>query len=361
MKKRVTKTIFKSLLLLTAGLWTPQINAQWSGLSPAPCLLNPVNNDQDAGININTATGRPEGKLHIHQWADYSDFGANKKHLVLGLAFDMLSNPFESVWANQPSASSTNDYSIEPNVGQDLQIYKLESSAISMNAKGPIVSYSGNKSLVVSFNPSTTSFSSGISTAGNLNVTGVSTLQNTTASDLTTQNLTVSNGANISDLTTQSLTVNNSADFYSTTNFNGVAHFKHYIGGNEVKILGKVAIGGGKTTNTFVKSSGNFSDWALSVDGNIVSRKAIVQITSWADKVFQKNYKLMSLSEIEAFVSKYKHLPEIPSEAEVLENGVDVGEMNKLLLQKVEELTLHLIDLDKKYKSLEAQVKKTGK
>ena len=69
----------------------------------------------------------------------------------------------------------------------------------------------------------------------------------------------------------------------------------------------------------------------------------------------------MSLSEIEAFVYKYKHLPEIPSEAEVLENGVDVGEMNKLLLQKVEELTLHLIDLDKKYKSLEAQVKKTGK
>ena len=69
----------------------------------------------------------------------------------------------------------------------------------------------------------------------------------------------------------------------------------------------------------------------------------------------------MTLPEIEAFVSKYRHLPEIPSEAEVLENGVDVGEMNKLLLQKVEELTLHLIDLDKKYKSLEAQVKKTGK
>jgi hypothetical protein len=118
----------------------------------------------------------------------------------------------------------------------------------------------------------------------------------------------------------------------------------------------------GNLTNGIPKRpNGAFSNYALSVDGTIVATKTVVQIGSWADKVFQKNYKLMTLSEIEAFVTQYKHLPEIPSEAEVLENGVDVGEMNKLLLQKVEELTLHLIDLDKKYKSLEAQVKKTSK
>lgn len=99
-----------------------------------------------------------------------------------------------------------------------------------------------------------------------------------------------------------------------------------------------------------------YSNYALSVNGNIISKKAVVQVSDWADKVFQKNYRLMSLSEIEAFVKQYKHLPEIPSESEIIENGVDVGEMNKLLLQKVEELTLHLIKQEKIIKALEVKV-----
>ena len=311
MEKKVTKTILKSLLLLTAGLWTLHVNAQWTGISPAPCVLNPLNNDQDAGININTATGFPEGKLHIHQWANSQNWGANKKHLVLGLAWDMPMNPYEPEFILKPTASATNDYSIEPNVGQHLEIYKLESSASMMNAKGPIVNYTGNKSLVVRFNPYTTSFSSSISIQRNLNVTGTSTLQALTASDITANSLTV-----------------------NTLNINNIP---------------SLSIGAKKPT-------GAFANYTLSVDGTIVSTRNVVQITSWADKVFQKNYRLMSLSEIEAFVSKYKHLPEIPSEAEVLENGVDVGEMNKLLLQKVEELTLHLIEQDKTIKALKKKV-----
>ena len=90
-------------------------------------------------------------------------------------------------------------------------------------------------------------------------------------------------------------------------------------------------------------------------DGTIVSKKEIVQITSWADKVFSKDYKMLSLFELEKYVNQYTHLPEIPSEADVIKNGVDVAEMNKLLLQKVEELTLHLIELNKKIEKLEAK------
>lgn len=187
--------------------------------------------------------------------------------------------------------------------------------------------------------PNEGNFNYDLAVGGNLNVVGNANMHNTT----------------VTDLTTSSLMVNSNAYF------NGTSVFTGFIGGTEVKVLGKLAIGGGSTPASFKKSSGNFSDWALSVDGNIVSKKAIVQISSWADKVFLPNYKLMSLSEIDAFVQAHKHLPEIPSEKEIIENGVDVGEMNKLLLQKVEELTLHLIDLDKKYKSLEAQVKKTRK
>jgi len=81
----------------------------------------------------------------------------------------------------------------------------------------------------------------------------------------------------------------------------------------------------------------------LGVDGDIVAKKVIVQTTSWADEVFEENYKLATLEEVGAFIKQHKHLPEIPSEKEVLENGVSLGEMNKLLLKKVEELTLYMI------------------
>lgn len=81
--------------------------------------------------------------------------------------------------------------------------------------------------------------------------------------------------------------------------------------------------------------------------------------TSWADFVFNKDYELMPLSEVEAYVNKYKHLPEIPSAAEVEENGIDLGETDAKLLQKIEELTLYVIEQQKRIEKLEKQVKNT--
>jgi hypothetical protein len=71
-------------------------------------------------------------------------------------------------------------------------------------------------------------------------------------------------------------------------------------------------------------------------------------IPAWKDCVFEADYNLMSLKETEEFIKQNKHLPGIPSEKEVLENGINVGEMNALLLQKIEELTLYVIELEKK-------------
>ncbi len=70
----------------------------------------------------------------------------------------------------------------------------------------------------------------------------------------------------------------------------------------------------------------------------------------WPDKVFDKEYKLMPLCEVETFIKEHRHLPEIPSEKTVLEEGMNIAEMNALLLQKVEELTLYVIELEKKIK-----------
>jgi len=66
----------------------------------------------------------------------------------------------------------------------------------------------------------------------------------------------------------------------------------------------------------------------------------------------------LSLQEIEKFISANKHLPEVPSEKEVLEKGIDLGEMNVLLLKKIEELTLHMISMQKQISQQNEQINK---
>lgn len=96
----------------------------------------------------------------------------------------------------------------------------------------------------------------------------------------------------------------------------------------------------------------------LAVAGSIIAEKVKVKmLANWPDFVFDANYKLPSLQQLEAFIITNKHLPEIPSAKEMEENGHDLGEMNKKLLQKVEELTLYLIDLQKQVNSQKEEIK----
>jgi hypothetical protein len=90
-------------------------------------------------------------------------------------------------------------------------------------------------------------------------------------------------------------------------------------------------------------------DYKLAVAGNIIAEKVKVkkQSSGWPDFVFEPQYKLPDLLQLESFVKQNKHLPEIPSASEIEKDGQDLGEMNRLLLQKVEELTLYLIELKK--------------
>jgi len=96
----------------------------------------------------------------------------------------------------------------------------------------------------------------------------------------------------------------------------------------------------------------------LSVNGDIKAKEVNVTLEGWADFVFKPNYNLRPLSEVEQFIKTNNHLPEIPSEAEVKENGIGLGEMNAKLLQKVEELTLYLIELKKENDSLKERMNK---
>ncbi|MDP5202038.1 hypothetical protein [Flavobacterium sp. DG2-3] len=85
----------------------------------------------------------------------------------------------------------------------------------------------------------------------------------------------------------------------------------------------------------------------LDVNGTIHSKEVKVDMTGWSDFVFKKEYNLPTLQEVEKHIAEKGHLENIPSEEEVLKNGINLGEMNSKLLQKIEELTLYMIEMKK--------------
>lgn len=120
--------------------------------------------------------------------------------------------------------------------------------------------------------------------------------------------------------------------------------------GGDVILHGDVGIG-----TTSFDDSQNGKHYRLSVDGKVRCREVKVNST-WADHVFEESYTLLSLAEVEAYIAEYGHLPGMPTAAEVAENGVELGGMQVKLLEKIEELTLHLIRLEKENQALKSQI-----
>lgn len=117
-------------------------------------------------------------------------------------------------------------------------------------------------------------------------------------------------------------------------------------------VNGDVVIGANKCTTTISSTLTN----RLSVDGAICTKEIWVKLAPWADYVFDEDYELIALPELEKYITANKHLPEVPTAAEVEANGVSLGEMQVILLKKIEELTLHVIAIEKKNTALEARV-----
>jgi trimeric autotransporter adhesin len=111
--------------------------------------------------------------------------------------------------------------------------------------------------------------------------------------------------------------------------------------------------GNGTVQNPALTPAQLSGDYKLFVNGSAIFTKAVVKLTSnWADYVFEPNYKLPTLAEVEAYLVKHKHLEGVPSAAEVKEKGIDLGDNQTILLKKVEELTLYMIELSKKVETL---------
>lgn len=110
---------------------------------------------------------------------------------------------------------------------------------------------------------------------------------------------------------------------------------------------GNVGIGTIKVADTAYK---------LFVEKGIRTRKVKVDIASWPDYVFGEHYKLQGLAELETYVRKNKHLPEVPSAQEVEREGVNLGDNQAILLKKIEELTLHLIEMNQRVIEMDKRV-----
>jgi hypothetical protein len=95
----------------------------------------------------------------------------------------------------------------------------------------------------------------------------------------------------------------------------------------------------------------------LEVHGTTRTTKLTVNAKWWSDFVFDEDYKLMGLTELEKYIKLNKHLPGVPCEKEVLKNGLDVAEMQAIQQQKIEELTLYIISLEKKMKEMSKTIK----
>lgn len=96
----------------------------------------------------------------------------------------------------------------------------------------------------------------------------------------------------------------------------------------------------------------------LAVKGKIRAQEIKVEMANWPDYVFAKDYQLPSLTETEKYIKEKGHLPNIPTANEVEANGVELGEMNRKLLQKIEELTLYIINQEKRIKDLEILIRR---
>ncbi|MEI9945323.1 MAG: hypothetical protein WDN26_14045 [Chitinophagaceae bacterium] len=148
-------------------------------------------------------------------------------------------------------------------------------------------------------------------------------------------------------------------------------------GNNGVRIssFGNVGIGTSPNTNAKLDVNGNIfsngkivigttdmtkvSTYSLAVNGDAIFNRVKVELhTSWPDFVFKRSYNLLPLKDLEKYIQLNNHLPEIPTETEVGKNGIDLGEMNAKLLQKIEELTLYVIELKKENEQIKKDVQK---
>ena len=166
------------------------------------------------------------------------------------------------------------------------------------------------------------------------------------------------------------LSIQTAADYsnaFVLENATGSVRFNAFLGGpingNTVSLgtAGNmpIALYTNNANRVFISGNGNVGigtdnpTYKLSVNGNVRSKEVVVE-TGWADYVFDDNYTLRSLGEVEKFIEQNKHLPGVPSAKEIQENGLNIGALQTKMMEKIEELTLYIIRLKKEIDTLKS-------
>ncbi len=135
-----------------------------------------------------------------------------------------------------------------------------------------------------------------------------------------------------------------------------------YSSNGSINLNGLVIAGYATFTNIGIGTAAR-TDYKLAVLGNVgvngivTAEEVDVKATAWSDHVFGKNYKLMSIGELENFIKTKEHLPNVPDKKTVLQSGINVAQMNAILLEKIEEQMLYIIELNNKIEELNKEVK----
>lgn len=251
--------------------------------------------------------------------------------LLMGLSITTLNAQFWSLSGNTGTNSSS-DF-IGTTDSQNL-IFKTN------NAKRITVSATGNVGIGIDPDPNITFKSLGRSQFISSVDSDAFSVRNTGAN--------INNGVSLVWLSYQQYQPNNPGvlDITGITSATGPA--ENIM---SVKANGKLVLG--PSNLTFTCSDCN--DYRLFVKNGIRTEKIKVDIAAnngWADYVFEKEYKLMPIKELENYIAANKHLPEVPTTKEAIENGIELKEMNILLLKKIEELTLYMIQQNKEIEEL---------
>ena len=224
-----------------------------------------------------------------------------------------------------------------------------DASAVNFNASNGVTATTVSSNTgTFSGDVSSANLSTGAITSTSIN-TGTGSFSSINSSTLQATSLPVA------DATVTSIAmVDASGNFYKNDDLNlspwtEVGSDIQYTGGTV-----KVEVSTGQ--NAFVATSGGVGVFSVDGAGFVQAKKLKLKLSGWSDFVFKDDYDLKPLEEVEQFIEENNHLPDVPSEAEVLKEGVEVGEMQQVLLQKIEELTLYIIEQNKEIKSQNDQI-----
>jgi hypothetical protein len=241
-----------------------------------------------------------------------------------------------------PSATSSHTFYAGTNTTSSRELFKI-------NGNGTIIAGSGATATTFDLNGNVNPYfrlrNTGLTNSNNISI-GVSSIVGG-----------FSSYANIGDVvfrTSGSVNDNSSMLFHNAI----VTKIKFAVRSNlgmTLNELGQLSIGATSIT------AGVHTDYKLAVDGKIVTKSLYVTSQNWADYVFADKYELKSLETVEQFIEENNHLPNIPSATEIAEIGIDVADMQRLQMEKIEELTLYLIEQNKKIAQLETKIQELSK